>query len=93
MGPTQERRLIGWQGPARRQLPCKFLVGEARQRIFELGSLRSLKDEDLADSEDVPEPKELANDAITKLRAALEDPSAVIAAIEHGNRDVKEDRK
>jgi len=72
---------------------CKFLIGEARQRIFKLGSLKSLKDEDLADSEDVPEPKELADDAITKVRAALKDPSAVIAATEHGNRDVKGDRE
>jgi type I restriction enzyme M protein len=65
-----------------------FSIAEVGQRNFKLDGFKWLKDEGLADSEDLPEPEELATDAIEELRAAMEDLSAVLFALESGNGDV-----
>jgi type I restriction enzyme M protein len=72
----------GWLGGDRWH---KFTIAEIRQRQFKLDSFKWLKDEDLADSDDMLEPEELATDAIEELRAAVEDLNAVLLALENGN--------
>ena len=72
----------GWLGGDRWR---KFTIAETRQRHFKLDGFKWLKDEDLVDSEDMPGPEELATDAIEELRAAVEDLSAVLVALENGN--------
>jgi len=63
----------------------EFSIAEIRERNFKLDGFKWLKDEDLADSDELPEPEELATDAITELRAAVEDLSAVLVALENSN--------
>jgi hypothetical protein len=55
--------------------------------------LQWLKDEDLENSDELPEPEELATDAIVELRAAVEDLGAVLVALENGNGNGKGGRK
>jgi type I restriction enzyme M protein len=71
----------GWLGGDRWH---KFSIDEVRQRHFKLDGFKWLKDEDLADSDDLPEPEELATDAIEELRFALEDLSDILADLENG---------
>ena len=47
----------------------------------------------MENSDDLPEPEELATDAIAELRAAVEDLRAVLVALENGNGDGKGGRK
>lgn len=80
----------GWIGGDRWR---KFAIAEVRERHYKLDGFKWLKDEDLENSDDLPEPEELATDAIEELRAAMEDLSAVLVALENGNGNGKESRK
>jgi len=71
----------------------KFTIGEVRDRQYKLDGFKWLKDEDLENSDELPEPEELATDAIAELRAAVEDLSAVLVALENGNGNGKGGRK
>lgn len=72
----------GWLGGNRWR---RFGIEEIRERQYKLDGFRWLRDEDVADSDDLPEPEELATDAIAELRAAVEALSAVLIALENGN--------
>ena len=63
----------------------KFHVSEVEQRGFKLDSFKWLKDQDLEDSDDLPEPEELVTDAISELETAVQELNAVLAALENGN--------
>jgi type I restriction enzyme M protein len=63
----------------------KFSIAEVKARDFKLDGFKWLKEEDLENSDELPEPEELATDAIEELRAAMEDLSAVLVALENGN--------
>jgi type I restriction enzyme M protein len=80
----------GWLGGDRWR---KFAISDVRQRDFKLDGFKWLKDEDLGDGSDLREPEELATDAIEELRAAVEDLSAVLVALETGNGTVSEDER
>jgi type I restriction enzyme M protein len=67
----------------------KFTIDEVKQRHFKLDGFKWLKDEDLANGDDLPEPEELATDAIVELRAAVEDLGAILLALENGNGNNK----
>jgi type I restriction enzyme M protein len=69
-----------------------FSIREVKDRGFKIDSLKWLKDENLSDSDCLPEPEELATDAIAELRAAIEDLSAVLVALENGNGDLNSKR-
>jgi len=71
----------------------KFSIAEVRERQYKLDGFKWLKDEDLENSDELPEPEELATDAIAELRAAVEDLSAVLVALENGNGNGKGGRK
>jgi type I restriction enzyme M protein len=77
----------GWLGGDRWR---EFSIAEVRRRNFKLDSFKWLKEEDLAAGDDLPEPEELATDAIEKLRAAVEDLSAVLVALDNSNQDADE---
>jgi type I restriction enzyme M protein len=70
-----------------------FPISEVKERDFKLDGFKWLKDEDLGDGSDLREPEELATDAIEELRAAVEDLSAVLVALETGNGTVSEDER
>ena len=44
-----------------------------------------LKEESLEDADDLPEPEELATDAISELEAAVVELNQVLALLENGN--------
>ena len=62
-----------------------FSITEVKERGFKLDSFKWLKEESLEDADDLPEPEELATDAISELDAAVEELSQVLALLENGN--------
>jgi len=62
-----------------------FEIDAVRERDFKIDGLRWLKDESLDDASDLPEPDELATDAISELEGAITDLNAILAALEDGN--------
>lgn len=61
---------------------CRFSIEEVRARDFKIDSLKWLRDESLDDGDELPEPEELATDAIAELEAAVEELNAVLALLE-----------
>jgi type I restriction enzyme M protein len=62
-----------------------FTIGEVKERHFKIDSLKWLKDESLDDADELPEPEELATDAIAELESAVEELNAIIGLLENGN--------
>lgn len=63
----------------------KFGIAEVKQREFKLDSFKWIKDESLEDADELPEPEELATDAIAELEGAVEELNSVLALLENGN--------
>jgi type I restriction enzyme M protein len=59
-----------------------FYINEVKDREFKLDSFKWLKDESLDDADEMPEPEELATDAIAELKSAVEELNAVLALLE-----------
>ena len=57
-----------------------------KERDFKLDSFKWLKEESLEDAGDLPEPEELATDAIAELEGAVEELNAVLALLENGGK-------
>jgi type I restriction enzyme M protein len=72
----------GWLGGDRWR---KFSLKEIKARDFKLDGLKWLKEESLDDSDELPEPEELATDAIAELEGAVEELNAILALLENGN--------
>lgn len=62
-----------------------FGIEEIKKRDYKIDSLKWLKDESLDDGDELPEPEELATDAISELQTAVEELNQVIALLENGN--------
>jgi type I restriction enzyme M protein len=62
----------------------KFHIREVEEREFKLDSLRWLRDETLDDEGELPEPEELATDAISELELAVEELNQIVALLESG---------
>ena len=63
----------------------KFNVAEVEERGFKLDSFKWIKDQDLEDSDELPEPEELVNDAISEIELVVEELNAILVALENGN--------
>ncbi|MEE9304099.1 MAG: N-6 DNA methylase [Thiotrichaceae bacterium] len=63
----------------------KFSIKEIRENDFKLEGFKWLKDEDLEDSQQLPEPVELVTDAINELDAARGELNSILVALENGN--------
>jgi type I restriction enzyme M protein len=61
-----------------------FSIAEVKERDFKLDSFKWLKEESLEDADDLPEPEELATDAIAELEGAVDELNAVLALLENG---------
>ncbi len=78
-------------GPKRKPSASKedrwrsFGIAEVKGRGFKLDSFKWLKEESLEDPDDLPEPEELATDAISELEAAVEELNKVLVLLENGN--------
>jgi type I restriction enzyme M protein len=62
-----------------------FTINEVKDRDFKIDSLKWLKDESLDDVDELPEPEELAADAISELESAVGELSAIMKMLENGN--------
>ncbi len=65
-----------------------FSISEVKDRDFKIDSLKWLKDESLDDADDLPEPEELATDAIAELKGALEELNIILFMLEN-DKDVE----
>jgi len=63
-----------------------FPIAEVKEREFKLDSFKWLRDESLEDSDDLPEPEELATDGIAELEGAVEELNQVLALLENGGK-------
>ncbi len=63
-----------------------FTFDEVKARDYKIDGLKWLKDESLDDMDDLPEPDELATDAIAELQAAVEELNSVLVALETGTQ-------
>jgi type I restriction enzyme M protein len=64
-----------------------FSIGEVKQREFKLDGFKWLKEESLNDVDDLPEPEELATDAIEELEAAIGELNQVLRLLENGTAE------
>jgi type I restriction enzyme M protein len=62
-----------------------FRIEQVKERGYNLDGLKWLKDDSLEDSADLPEPDELATDAIEELKAAVKGLDSIMKGIENGN--------
>ena len=62
-----------------------FHISEVKERDFKIDGLKWLRDESLDDGDELPEPEELATDAIADLESAVEELNAILASLENGN--------
>jgi type I restriction enzyme M protein len=75
-----KRKDLGDEGRFRR-----FAVEEVKSRGYKL-DITWFRDESLEDGNDLPEPQELANEAIAELRAVMDDLRDVVDLVERGTR-------
>jgi type I restriction enzyme M protein len=66
-----------------------FTIEEIKARDYKIDSLKWLKDESLDDMDELPEPEELATDAIGELESAVEELNGIIGLLENGNGNGK----
>ena len=59
-----------------------FDIAEVRERDFKIDSLKWLRDESVEDADELPEPEELATDAIGELESAVEELNSVLAMLD-----------
>ena len=71
-----KRRDTGAEGRFR-----KFHIGEIKERDYKL-DITWLKDDSLEDADELPEPQDLAAEAITELEAAVDDLREIAAMLE-----------
>ncbi|HEU0022961.1 MAG TPA: N-6 DNA methylase, partial [Dehalococcoidia bacterium] len=62
----------------------RFHISEVKERDYKIDGLKWLRDESLDDADDLPEPEELATDAIGELEGAVEELNAIIGMLENG---------
>ncbi|CVK33260.1 type I restriction-modification system subunit M [Methanoculleus bourgensis] len=61
-----------------------FHITELQERDYKIDSLKWLQDDSLLDSDDLPDPEELAAEAIDELEAAVEELNAILEMMEDG---------
>jgi type I restriction enzyme M protein len=74
-----KRKDLGDNGRFRR-----FSISDIKSRGYKLDVVW-LKDESLEDSEELPEPQDLASEAITELEAVIDDLKDIVSSIENNN--------
>ena len=62
-----------------------FPISEVKEHDFKIDSLKWLKDESLDDTNELPEPQELATDAIAELEGAMEELNAILSLLKNDN--------
>jgi type I restriction enzyme M protein len=62
----------------------RFHISELRERDYKIDSLKWLRDESLSDTDDMPDPVELAAEAIDELEAAVAELNAILDLMGNG---------
>jgi len=62
-----------------------FNITEVKEREFKLDGFRWLREESLEDADELPEPEELATDAIEELEEAVAELNQVLRLLENGS--------
>lgn len=62
-----------------------FHISEVKGRDFKIDSLKWLRDESLDNGDELPEPEELATDAISELQNAVKELETVLSLLENNN--------
>jgi len=70
-----------------------FHISEVKERNYKIDSLKWLKDDSLDDADSLPEPEELAVEAIEELRLAVDGLQQVLVLLENGDVAVSEGKK
>jgi type I restriction enzyme M protein len=63
-----------------------FNIAEVREREFKLDGFKWLKEESLEDADDLPEPEELAGEALGELQGAVEDLNEILVLLANGDK-------
>jgi type I restriction enzyme M protein len=66
-----------------------FSIAEVKEREFKLDGFKWLREESLEDGDDLPEPEELATDAIEELEEAVAELNQVLRLLENGTVDTE----
>ena len=66
-----------------------FTINQVKARDFKIDSLKWLKDESLGDGNGLPEPEELATEAVSELQSAIGDLNAILFLLENGSEEGK----
>ena len=61
-----------------------FHISQVKERDYKIDSLKWLKDDSLDNGGDLPEPEELATEAIGELEAAVVELNGIVALLENG---------
>jgi type I restriction enzyme M protein len=64
-----------------------FHISEVKERNFKLNGFKWLKEESLEDADELPEPEDLATEAIAELEGAVAALKSVLRILENGGED------
>lgn len=73
------------QGDSKDDRWRSFHISHVKERDFKIDGLKWLRDESHDDGDELPEPEELATDAIAELESAVEELNAVLSLLENGS--------
>ena len=65
-----------------------FTMLDVKEHRYKLDSFKWMRDETVEDSDDLPEPEELATEAIEELRLAMDDLGEILQMLEKGGNEV-----
>jgi type I restriction enzyme M protein len=85
-GPNPDGRAKRKPADSKEDRWRSFSIAKVKERDFKLDSFKWLKEESLDDSDDVPEPEDLATEAISELEGAFEQLNAVLSLLENGGK-------
>ena len=63
----------------------KFSIDQVKEKHFKFDSFKWLKDEDIENSDDLPEPEELITDTLSELKEAKDNLDKIYAELTNGN--------
>ena len=63
----------------------KFSIDQVKEKRFKFDSFKWLKDEDIEDLDELPEPEELITDALSELKEAIDNLNKIYAELTNGH--------
>ncbi|PWT96747.1 MAG: restriction endonuclease subunit S [Terriglobia bacterium] len=91
-GPDPNGRSRRKPGDSKEDRWRSFTLKDVKDRNYKIDSLKWLKDESLDDPDEMPEPEELATDAIEELEAAVKGLNAILELLEGGDGTLNRNR-